>query len=260
MCLISLNWRAHPRYKLVLAANRDEFHHRPTAAAGWWADAPNVFGGRDLSQGGGWLAASTHRRLAAVTNVRRMVQPDPNAPSRGALIADFMRNTQSAAEFAKRLRGRADAYAGFNLLLYDGETLLYATNHDGFHSERLTPGIHAVSNAALDTPWPKLVRLREHMSQWSMQGQHDDGALFDALADDQTAPDSALPDTGVGLELERFLSPAFIRGPQYGTRASTVIALGTDGTLQFSERRFGPNGIAAGETRERFSTHFEAKS
>jgi uncharacterized protein with NRDE domain len=254
MCLISLNWRAHPRYELVLAANRDEFHHRPTAAAGWWADAADVFGGRDLSQGGGWLAASTQRRLAAVTNVRRMVQPDSNAPSRGALVADFMRSTQSAAEFAKRLRGRADAYAGFNLLLYDGETLLYATNHDGFHSERLTPGIHAVSNAALDTPWPKLVRLRERMQQWSAQEHSDDAGLFDALADDQTAPDAALPDTGVGLELERFLSPAFIRGPQYGTRASSVIALGIDGTLQFSERRFGPNGKPEGETRESFAT------
>ncbi|MES2491596.1 MAG: NRDE family protein [Pseudomonadota bacterium] len=254
MCLISLNWRAHPRYELVLVANRDEFHHRPTAAAGWWIDAPDVFGGRDLSQGGGWLAASRQRRLAAVTNVRRMVQPDANAPSRGALIADFMRSTQSAAEFAKRLRGRADAYAGFNLLLYDGETLLYTTNHDGFHSERLTPGIHAVSNAALDTPWPKLVRLRDRMSTWTEQAQTDETALFAALADDHVAEDAALPDTGVGLELERFLSPAFIRGPQYGTRASSVIALGTDGTLQFSERRFGPGGSALGETRESFVT------
>ena len=240
----------------MLAANRDEFHHRPTADAGWWTDAPDVFGGRDLSQGGGWLAASRQRRLAAVTNVRRMVQPDANAPSRGALIADFMRNTQSAPEFAKRLRGRADAYAGFNLLLYDGETLLYATNHDGFRSERLTPGVHAVSNAALDTPWPKLVKLRARMSEWTAQAQAqtDDAALFAALADDQVAADANLPDTGVGLELERFLSPAFIRGPQYGTRASSVIALGIDGSLQFSERRFGPGGTAIGETRESFST------
>lgn len=254
MCLISLSWRAHPRYELVLAANRDEFHHRPTAPAAWWTDASDVFGGRDLSQGGGWLAASRQRKLAAVTNVRRMVQPDPNAPSRGALIADFMRSTQSAAEFAKRLRGRANAYAGFNLLLYDGETLLYATNHDGFRSERLTPGMHAVSNAALDTPWPKLVRLRNRMSDWTEQQQTDDGALFAALANDQIAADAELPDTGVGLELERFLSPAFIRGPQYGTRASSVIALGTDGTLQFAERRFGPGGTPTGETRESFAT------
>lgn len=256
MCLISLSWRAHPRYELVLAANRDEFHHRPTAAAGWWADAPEIFGGRDLSQGGGWLAVSRRRRLAAVTNVRRMVQPDANAPSRGALVADFMRNTQSAAEFAKRLRGRADAYAGFNLLLYDGESLVYATNHDGFHSERLTPGVHAVSNAALDTPWPKLVRLRDRMTDWSQQAQTDDKTLFDALSDDQIAADSALPDTGVGIELERLLSPAFIRGPQYGTRASTVVALDTDGTFQFSEKRFGPNGAAAGESRENFHSVF----
>lgn len=254
MCLISLNWRAHPRYELVLAANRDEFHHRPTAAAGWWNDASDVFGGRDLQQGGGWLAASRQRKLAAVTNVRRMAQPDSNAPSRGALIADFMRSTQSSAEFAKRLRGRADAYAGFNLLLYDGDNLLYVTNHDGFHSERLTPGLHAVSNAALDTPWPKLLRLRDRMEDWTRQEQPDESALLEALADDHVAPDSALPDTGVGIELERFLSPAFIRGPQYGTRASSVIALARDGTLRFHERRFGPNGVPAGETRESFQT------
>lgn len=254
MCLISLNWRAHPRYELVLVANRDEFHHRPTAEAGWWADAPDVFGGRDLSQGGGWLAASRQRRLAAVTNVRRMIQPDASAPSRGALVADFMRSTQSAAEFAKRLRGRADAYAGFNLLLYDGETLLYTTNHDGFHSERLEPGIHAVSNAALDTPWPKLVRLRDRLSAWTEQAQTDEAALFAALSDDHIAADHLLPDTGVGIELERLLSPAFIRGPEYGTRASSVIALEMDGTMQFSERRYGRDGIALGETRERFVT------
>jgi uncharacterized protein with NRDE domain len=254
MCLISLSWRAHQRYELVLAANRDEFHHRPTAPAGWWADAPDVFGGRDLSQGGGWLAANRQRRLAAVTNVRRMVQPDANAPSRGALVADFMRGTQSAPEFAKRLRSRADAYAGFNLLLYDGDALLYITNHDGFHSERLTPGIHAVSNAALDTPWPKLVRLRNRMSEWSRQQRSDEAALFSALADDHAAEDSALPDTGVGIELERFLSPAFIRGPQYGTRASSVLMLGQDGSLQFSEHRFGPEGKPTGETSEAFAT------
>ena len=249
MCLISVNWRAHPRYELVLAANRDEFHHRPTAQAGWWADTSEVFGGRDLSQGGGWLAASRQRRLAAVTNVRRMVQPDPNAPSRGALVADFMRGTQSAAEFAKRLRGRADAYAGFNLLLYDGETLLYATNHDGFRSERLTPGMHAVSNAALDTPWPKLVRLRERMREWSAQVQTDDAALFAALADDRAAADAELPDTGVGPELERFLSPPFIRGERYGTRASSVLLLRRDGRALLFERSYGPGKQPLGEVR-----------
>lgn len=259
MCLISVNWRAHPHYELVLAANRDEFHHRPTAAAGWWADVPEIFAGRDLSQGGGWLAASRQRRIAAVTNVRRMVQPDANAPSRGALVADFMRSTQSVAEFAKRLRGRADAYAGFNLLLYDGESLLYATNHDGFRSERLAPGIHAISNAALDTPWPKLLRLRERMTAWSDQAQTDEAELFAALADDHIAEDSALPDTGVGIKLERLLSPVFIRGTQYGTRASSVICLGTDGLLQFSERRFGPDGKPAGESHERFATAFDPK-
>ncbi|MGH8539371.1 MAG: NRDE family protein [Stenotrophobium sp.] len=252
MCLISFTWRAHPRHALVLAANRDEFHDRPTAAANWWADAPDVFGGRDLSQGGGWLALSRRNRLAAVTNVRRMVPLDPAAPSRGKLVADFMRGTQSAADFATALTARAGTYAGFNLLLYDGDELIYANNHPVPVWTRVEPGVHGLSNAALDTPWPKLRRLRQQVADWTTRDEADPLQLFAPLSDQRPAPDAELPDTGVGIEMERFLSSAFIRSARYGTRCSTVLTFDAAGPTFFAERRFSADGKNGGETRETF--------
>ena len=251
MCLITLALDAHPQYKLVLAANRDEYHNRPTAPAAFWADAPDVFGGRDLVQGGGWLALSQRGRLAAVTNVRRMVLPDPAAPSRGQLVADFVRGEITAHAFAENLRTQAARYAGFNLLLWDGHEVLYLSNQPQFIAQALSPGVHAVSNAALDTPWPKLTRLKRGLGDWMQGAQSSTAHLLNLLADDHEATDSELPDTGVGLEMERFLSPPFIRGLHYGTRASTVIALRTDGAAEFIERRWAANGMANGEIHQR---------
>ena len=252
MCLISLAYRKHPHYELVLAANRDEFHARPTAAAAAWKESPEVFGGRDLSAGGGWLALSTRRRLAGVTNVRRMMTPDPAAPSRGALVADFVRGAMSASAFAAGLQAQAARYAGFNLLLWDGADLLYLSNEPSFAVQTLAPGIYGLSNASLDTPWPKLTALRGAMQDWVAAGTADPEPLRAALAQDQPAADPTLPDTGVGLEMERFLSPAFIRGPRYGTRASTVLRVGAD-EAWFEEARFGPLGQAQGRTETRLA-------
>lgn len=249
MCLIALAYRVHPHYELVLAANRDEFHARAADAAAYWADSADVYGGRDRSQGGGWLALSLRRRLAAVTNVRRMVPPDPAAPSRGKLVSDFVRGAESAAAFAEGLRAQAARYAGFNLLLWDGSELRYLSNQDGFRTEALVPGIHGVSNAALDTPWPKLQRVKQGVAAWCASPRSDSAGLLDLLGDDLPAADTELPDTGVGLEMERFLSPPFIRGERYGTRASTVV-LAARATARFSERRFGPNGARIGESSE----------
>ncbi|MGH8505422.1 MAG: NRDE family protein [Stenotrophobium sp.] len=252
MCLIAFAWRTHPRHELVLAANRDEFHHRPTAAADWWADAPGVFGGRDLSQGGSWLAVSRRQRMAAVTNVRRMVPPDAAAPSRGKLVADFMRGTQPAADFAAALQSSAEHYAGFNLLLYDGGALIYVSNQPTYTVTALTPGVHGISNAALDTPWPKLCRLTAAMHDWVAIGDLPPERLFASLADRRPSADVDLPDTGVGLELERFLSPPFIVSPTYGTRCSTVLSFSEKGPTYFGERRFNPGGASSGETVETF--------
>ena len=240
MCLIGIHWR--PGGELLVAANRDEFHARPSAPAGPWGDAPEVFGGRDLRSGGSWLAVSSRRRLAAVTNVRRMVPPNPAAPSRGALVADFVRGSDTAAQYAERLRAVAEGHAGFNLLLYDGRELLYVDNHPHYECAEVSPGVHVVSNDQLDTPWPKSLRLKAVMER-----QSEPGALFAALADRRPAADAELPDTGVGRPLERMLSAPFIVSEGYGTRCSTVVAIGHDG-IAFAERRFGPDGAETGRT------------
>lgn len=247
MCLIALAYRAHPDFELVIVANRDEYHARPTAPAGPWEDAPEVFGGRDLSQGGSWLALSKQGRLACVTNVRRMAAPDPAAPSRGGLVASFVREDQTARAFADEVGDRALAFAGFNLLLWDGTELRYLNNHPRFVSRSVPPGIHVVSNADLDTPWPKTEKLRRALAAWAA-GNGDEAPLLEALADRTPAPDADLPDTGVGLELERRLSPAFIVDPVYGTRCTTLVALRRDGSVRFTEWRFDAAGRPAGRT------------
>lgn len=253
MCLIAVAWRAHPRYPLILAANRDEFHARVAAPADFWIDAPQVYGGRDLVQGGGWLALSKAGRLAAITNVRRMVPPDPQAPSRGALVADFVRGTLDAHAYAQQLAADASRYAGFNLLLHDGAQMLYVSNLPQFTVQMLTPGVHAVSNAALDTPWPKLLRLKRGLADWVQRDGDDAAPLFDLLGDDRTARDEELPDTGVGLQMERFLSPPFIRGADYGTRCRSVVMLGADGAARFIEQRHAALGVPAGSSDRRFA-------
>lgn len=248
MCLIALSWRTHARYPLLIAANRDEFHARPADPAAHWRELPQVYGGRDRLQGGGWLAVSQRRRLAAVTNVRRMLPPNPRALSRGRLVADFVRGEDSAPEFCEALMPHAQEYGGFNLLLWDGADLRFASNQGGVGESRdVEPGIHVLSNASLDTPWPKSERLRIAMQQASAHDTPDIDALFTALADTDMAPDAALPNTGLEPERERWLSAPFIRGAEYGTRASTVVLIAQD-SLRFLERRFGPNGRADGDS------------
>lgn len=259
MCLIALAWRTHPRYRLVLAANRDEFHARPTLPLDAWRDDPQVIGGRDALHGGGWLALRG-RRLAAVTNVRR--PGDDTGRTRGALVAEFVRGASETDPLAAIARD-AMAFRPFNLLAYDGRTLTFATNRAEprgearFALHAFEPGVYGVSNGALDAPWPKTQALTARLAAWSAMaasrpGDATDDApdlapLFAALGDTAIAPDASLPDTGIDLELERFLSPAFIRGERYGTRASTVVLIADD-HARIVERRFGPEGAFEGET------------
>jgi uncharacterized protein with NRDE domain len=249
MCLIGVAFRAHPKYELVIAANRDEFHDRPTAPAGPWADHPQIFGGRDLRQKGSWLAATTGGRVAAITNVRRMVAPDPGAPSRGQLVASFLDSGVSAAEFARTLAGEAENYSGFNLLLYDGTELRYVTNAPQFRDEAVTPGVHVLANASLDTPWPKTRRLQQALDSWCKDKWESFTPLLKALADRAPGADAELPNTGVTRQLEKLLSAPFIVSPSYGTRCSSVVALG-GARMDFIEMRFERSGLQAGRTEQ----------
>lgn len=256
MCLIALAWRVHPRFPLALIANRDEFHARPTAAAGFDPDAPDVYGGRDLQAGGSWLQVSGRGRLAAVTNVRAGLAGEAAPRSRGALVRDFVRGNGAAASSLQSLSATAPEYGRFNLLAWDGSTLAFAGNHPRFTTRPVAPGLHAMSNGAFDAPWPKSGLAMRALSAWLQARPADPdmpteidalAPLFDALADATPAPDAALPDTGVGLELERRLSPAFVRGREYGTRCSSIVLVG-DGAIVFAERRFGPEGAPLGES------------
>jgi uncharacterized protein with NRDE domain len=252
MCLIALAWRAHPRYELALVANRDEFHGRPTAPAARAPDDPGVFGGRDALQGGGWLQVHAAGRLAAVTNVREGIAGESASRSRGTLVHELVRRPDAAWA---ALPATAADYGRFNLLAWDGDRFDYATNHPAYRREAITPGVHRLSNADFDAAWPKAVRAEAALVAWLADGAHDADDpdaedLFAAMADPRRADDAHLPDTGVGLELERRLSAAFVLGDRYGTRCTTVVLVDRH-AIVFHERRFGPNGAYTGQTRVR---------
>lgn len=256
MCLILLALEPAPELRLVVAANRDEFYARPTAPARWWADAPALLAGRDLHAGGTWMGITRGGRFAAVTNYRETTAPRPDAPSRGELVAGFLLAGVPAAEWMERLEPRAGEYNGFNLLAGDGGSLLWLSNRGGA-PRRLEPGVYGLSNALLDTAWPKVERGKAGMRA-ALAGPPDalERALFGVLADAEPAPDGLLPATGVGAERERALSSLFIRTPEYGTRSSTVLVVGADGQARFTERRLDP---ATGEWSEsRFEFALEA--
>jgi uncharacterized protein with NRDE domain len=246
MCLIAFAWNVHPRWRLLLAGNRDEYHARPSAPLARWEDAP-VIAGRDLQAGGTWLGVGPGGRCATVTNVR-----DPRDPqaglSRGWLVTDFLRGEADAVAHAQALREVAGQYRPFNLLTFDAHHAFYLGNRPHPRAQAITPGVHGLSNADFNTPWPKTRLLMARLQTWMGEGADEDFTpLFDALADEQPALDGDLPDTGIGLERERWLSSAFIRGPDYGTRASTVVAIDHAGHGRIVERRFGPDGRPGGQ-------------
>ena len=247
MCLVALAWKSHPRWRLLLAGNRDEFHQRPAAALSRWPGPSGIQAGRDLQSGGTWVGVDPQGRCAVVTNVRDPLAPATGATSRGALPTGYLENRSTAATHANELAAFAGEYAPFNLLLADATSCEYLGNPPRATRQTLTPGIHGMSNGSLDADWPKTLRLRAALQAWSLTDATDPAPIWEALANEHLAPDGELPDTGVGLELERMLSPAFIRGPQYGTRASTLIAIDYEGRGWISERSFGPDGLFQGE-------------
>ena len=240
MCLIAWNWQ--PGQGLLLLANRDEFYARPTQPLHRWPDAP-VLAGKDLQGGGTWLGLGRGGRLAALTNVRDPRQFRADAPTRGALVADFLRGDISAQTYLEEVAPQAAAFNPFNLLLFDGESLL-GFESQGAQTRAFAAGVNGVSNASFNTPWPKLQRLTQALHEQSMPAVVDPNALMPLLTDAQTASDAQLPDTGVPLETERALSAAFIRMPGYGTRASSIVHIQGQ-QAHFWEQEFDENGAGA---------------
>ncbi|EPC01259.1 hypothetical protein L861_11840 [Litchfieldella anticariensis FP35 = DSM 16096] len=249
MCLIAFDYHPDHMVRLRLIANRDEFHARPSAVLGVWKDAPDIVGGRDLQAGGTWLAIHRRGRVAAVTNVRDPgLSVPPDAPSRGHLVREALECDDLYAWLHDLAERQATRYAGFNLLAGDEHGLWHLhRGRESIHLVPVTPGTHGISNGDLDTPWPKV--------EWACKGlthsleTHDwPRSALRAMSDSRPVEDlERLPDTGVGLELERRLSSPFIIGDDYGTRAMTWLTWHADGRAEIGERRYGPGGEELGE-------------
>ena len=233
MCLIALAWRVREDYPLVVAANRDEWRDRPTQSAHRWPDHASIFAGRDLRAGGTWMGITTAGRFAAVTNFRDPSDRRSTAKSRGALVSDFLLSAETPASFLSGLAPHAADYNGFNLLLGDGVALWYFGSREGVARE-VPPGVHALSNHLLNEPWPKVVRARQAMEA-ALAARDPRGELEAFLGDATPARDDELPQTGVGIDWERRLSPPLIRGDAYGTRSSTTLLVHAQGALDFRE-------------------------
>lgn len=227
MCLIIFAWKVIPGMPLIVAANRDEFYARPADNADWWSDYPKIFAGRDLQGGGTWLGVTRDGRFAALTNVRSPSERRPDAPTRGKLVSEYLAGDMSPQDYLKYIEPNAQQFNGFNLLIGNRETLLWYSNRgtdDPRNGQPLDYGVYGLSNALLDTPWPKVTRAKAQFASLLCQGAPEE-TFFEMLTDATRANDCRLPDTGVGIERERMLSPIFIRSPDYGTRCSTVLRI-----------------------------------
>jgi uncharacterized protein with NRDE domain len=258
MCLLVLAWRCHPRHRLVVAANRDEFHARPSAPLAPWSDLPGVVGGRDLQAGGAWFAVDGGGRFGIVTNFREFGRRRRSAPSRGHLIPAYLSGTDPPERCLRALETDAPGYAGFNLLLGHADELWYASNRADQFARPLAPGIYGLSNEFLDTPWPKVVRIRERFRALLAEpGAHDPEALapglLDMLADREPAATDTLPPADLSPEWARKLSAPFVLDPTYGTRCSTILTIGEEGSLVLRERRYDADGRASGESEHRLN-------
>ncbi len=237
MCLIFFSLNKHPAYKLIVAANRDEFYNRKTAPANFWQDYPNIVGGRDMEASGTWMAMNKNGKISLVTNYRDPANINPDAPSRGQLVSDFLKNGDAPEKYLENVSQRAAQYNGFNLLAGYPDQLWYLSNY-GNGIQKLESGIYGLSNHLLDTPWPKVDRGKEMFNNAIGNEVIEPDDLFDILHDEQRAADQFLPETGIGIDRERALSSMFIKTNGYGTRCSTVIMVSNHGKVLFSERVF----------------------
>jgi len=250
MCLILLAIDRHPRYALVLAANRDEFYRRPSLPAGPWTDAPAVFGGRDLEKGGSWLAVTPGGRFAAVTNFREAPPAHRPELSRGLLVGDFVRSSEEPAACLGRVAVEGHRYGGFSLLAGEGSEVGYISNRGP--QGMLGPGLYGIANALLDTPWPKVVHGKQALAGLLANPVLDLEALFALLADRSLPGDLPRPAGFPGSETEP-LAPIFIRTPTFGTRCSTLLLISRAGRVTLIERSFAADGAGWSEVRHDLS-------
>lgn len=237
MCLILFAYDYHPRYKLVVAANRDEFYERPTLPVGYWEDNPNILAGKDLREGGTWMGITTAGRFAALTNYRDPTRNNPEAPSRGHLVLNYLKKDIEPEVYLSSIADGGKDYKGFNLLVGNYDSMYYFSNYDKA-MRKLEKGIYGLSNSLLDVPWPKVTKGSKTLTEILQNEDIEVESLFTMMADCEQPEDQDLPDTGVGIELERMLGPAFVMSDNYGTSLSTVILVGHDRKINLWERTY----------------------
>lgn len=239
MCLILIAINFSKNYKLVVAANRDEFYDRPTAQLNFWFDEPNLLAGKDLKAGGTWLGITQDGRIAAVTNYRdfHSYKERKNSLSRGKLVTNFLSNDYTPKKYSDQLLHNSRYYNPFNLIFGTVDELFYFSNIEN-KLKKLSNGIHGLSNHLLDTPWPKIEKSKNELSRILSIEDFSVQEIFKLLADESKAEDDQLPDTGVGLEYEKVLSSIFIKSPNYGTRSSSLITVDQSNNVFFSEKTF----------------------
>jgi uncharacterized protein with NRDE domain len=250
VCLVILAFDAHKDYPLLVAANRDEFHARPTRKADWWPDAPDIVGGRDLQAGGTWLGVHRGGRFATVTNYSGAAGKKAGMRSRGHLVTEFLQGMQSPVEYLESIRG--DDYAGFNLLVTDGTHLAYLSNRGGGLRE-LPPGVYGLSNATLDEPWEKVERSKNQLLQLLDAGRVSESQLLLLLGDRNKGPVDEVRTDHLPFATAHAITAPFIVTADYGTRCSTVVRADRNGRWNLQERRFDASGDNLGESRYSFN-------
>lgn len=250
MCLIALNIGEHPDYPLILAANRDEFHARPTQKAHWWPDKPDILGGRDLQAGGTWLALHRNGRFATVTNFRDAAPSSSMLLSRGHLVTGFLESRLKPWDYLETIRG--SAYAGFNLIVGTADEVAYLSNReDG--TRRLSAGTYGLSNALLDGPWHKVESSKAELASLVARREIDETRLLRMMDDRGKAPVAEVETDRHDFETAHAITAPFIVMPDYGTRCTTIVLADGSGNWRFVERRFDPTGRQAGESKFSFS-------
>lgn len=237
MCLIVFSYRTHPKYKLIVAANRDEFYGRPTREVQFWENYPHLLAGQDIQAGGTWMGVSKNGRFGALTNYRDLSNLKENPPSRGELVTNYLAKQADLEDYLEGIQQKSPEYNGFNLLLSDKESMYHFSNETMEYS-LIEPGIHGVSNALLNTPWTKLERAKNELKDATSSTDVDKEALFALLTDGRPAPDNELPETGLDYKREKMVSSIFIKSENYGTKCSTLLLIDYDGNLEYTERRF----------------------
>jgi len=237
MCLIVFSNNVLNDYKLIFAANRDEFYNRPTEQAEFWKDHPSLLAGKDLKAGGTWMGITKSGKFAAITNYRDVTNIKEEAPTRGKLVSNYLLGKLSAEKYYNSVKSDLLRYNGFNLILGDIKNLYYFSTHtEGLR--KLVPGVYGLSNAVLDTPWPKVLESKNQLAKLMEQKELHAWELLNLLSDTREAREKDLPDTGVGLEWEKVLSSVFIQSPEYGTRCSTAIHIDNNNNVRFAEKTF----------------------